>query len=258
LRSAESGPVRYKLVMSHVEAAPASETLPGIPTGKSAGEKRLRWFEVSLVLLISFGNSLFNSLYILSHGPNAAPRMSNARVLLGMLSEATSLALLGYVLWRRGRRFSDIGLRWSFRDLGVGAIVLVVSYLLYAAGSYALFFVHYWLVGTRIMGPSAKQIFGHPSIAFLPFSLLNGFFEELIVRAYLMTEVFELTGSKALAVLLSVLVQFSYHLYYGWWRAIAISFLFVAYSLYFARWRRALPIIFAHECFDLWALIRLW
>ncbi len=184
--------------------------------------------------------------------------MSNPRVLLGMLSEATSLALLGYVLWRRGRRFSDIGLRWSLRDIGVGAVVLIVSYALYVAGSYAIFFVHYWLVGTRVMGPSTREIFGHPSVAFLPFSLLNGFFEELIVRAYLMTEVIDLTGSKALAVLLSVLVQFSYHLYYGWWRAAAISFLFLAYSLYFARWRRALPIIFAHEFFDLWALIRLW
>jgi membrane protease YdiL (CAAX protease family) len=244
--------------MSHLEAVPASEMLPGVPIGKPAGETPLRWFEVSLVLLISLGNSLFNSLYILSYGPSAAPRLSNPRVLMGMLSEATSLALLGYVLWRRGRRFSDIGLRWSFRDVGVGVIVLVASYVFYSAGSYAIFFVHYWMVGTRVMGPSAKEIFGHPAIAFLPFSLLNGFFEELIVRAYLMTEVFELTGSKALAVLLSVLIQFSYHLYYGWWRATAVSFLFLAYSLYFARWRRALPIIFAHEFFDLWALIRLW
>ena len=244
--------------MSHLKAAPASEILPSVPGGNSAGEKRLRWFEVSLVLLISLGNSLFNSLYILSHGPGAAPRLTNLRVMLGMLSEATSLALLGYVLWRRGRRFGDIGLRWSFRDLGVGVIVLVVSYGFYVAGSYAIFFVHYWVVGTRAMGSSPKEIFGHPAIAFLPFSLLNGFFEELIVRAYLMTEVIELTGSKALAVFLSVLLQSSYHLYYGWWTATAVSFVFLAYSLYFVRWRRALPIIFAHEVFDLWALIRLW
>jgi len=244
--------------MSHAEAVPATEMLPSAPSGRPANEKPLRWFEVSLVLSISLGNSLFNSLVILSHGLSAAPRISTPRVLLGMLSEATSLALLGYVLRRRGRRFSDIGLRWSARDIGVGAIVLVISYVFYVAGSYAIFFPHYWLVGTRVMGPTAKEIFGHPPIAFLPFSLLNGFSEELIVRAYLMTEIFELTGSNAFAVFFSVLVQFSYHLYYGWWTAGAVSLVFLVYSLYFARWHRALPIIFAHEVFDLWALVRLW
>jgi len=38
----------------------------------------------------------------------------------------------------------------------------------------------------------------------------ESFFEELVVRAYLMTEVMELTGSSALAVALSVGVQFAY------------------------------------------------
>ncbi len=91
----------------------------------------------------------------------------------------------------------------------------------------------------------------------IPYSLLNPFFEELIVRAYLMTEVRALTGSWMLATALSVVVQFSYHLYYGWEGAIALSFLFLVFSIYYARTQRATPIIVAHGIFDIWGLVRM-
>ncbi len=86
---------------------------------------------------------------------------------------------------------------------------------------------------------------------------MNPFFEELIVRAYLMTEVRTLTGSWILSAALSVVVQSSYHLYYGWGGAIALSFLFLAFSIYYARTQRATPIIIAHGIFDFLALIRM-
>jgi len=72
-----------------------------------------------------------------------------------------------------------------------------------------------------------------------------------------MTEVVQLTGSSALAVFLSVAVQFSYHLYYGWAGAISLAFLFLTLALYYARARRALPVIVAHGFFDIYALLRL-
>lgn len=87
---------------------------------------------------------------------------------------------------------------------------------------------------------------------------MNPFFEELIVRAYLMAEVIELTGSSTMAVALSVGVQFSYHLYYGWVGAISLSFFFLALALYYVRSRCAFPVIVAHGFLDVYALIRLW
>jgi membrane protease YdiL (CAAX protease family) len=87
---------------------------------------------------------------------------------------------------------------------------------------------------------------------------LNPLFEELIVRAYRMTEVIELTGCSTLAVALSVGVQFSYQLYYGWVGATSLSFLFLLFALYDARSRRAPPVIVAHGFFDVYALLRLW
>ena len=88
--------------------------------------------------------------------------------------------------------------------------------------------------------------------------LLNPFFEELIVRAYLMTEIRELTGSAWLAGAASVALQTAYHLYYGWERALSLGFLFLAFSIYYATRRKATPIVVAHGIFDIWGLVRLW
>jgi hypothetical protein len=53
-----------------------------------------------------------------------------------------------------------------------------------------------------------------------------------------MSEVIDLTESPALAVVLSVVVQFSYHLYHGWAGATALSFQFLILALYYSRYLR--------------------
>jgi membrane protease YdiL (CAAX protease family) len=223
----------------------------------SADSKETRWFELALVLFIALGGSIFGAISVLVYGPGVAAPPSNLRWLGNVVHEAGLLLLLGYVLWRGGRRFSDIGFRWSLRDAGVGVIVFVVTYLFYRPAATALYAFHRAIFGTYPHGPRPLELFGHATVAALLFSLLNPFFEELVVRAYLMTEVIELTGSPALAVLLSVAVQFSYHLYYGWWTASILAFQFLVWSLYYSGWRRALPIIVAHGFFDVWGVIRL-
>jgi len=168
------------------------------------------------------------------------------------------LLLLGYVLSRRALRFRDLGLRWSLRDLGVGLSVAGVSYVAFVQGFRFIQGLHRSMFGAVATSPAAKDFFGRPSLLVaIAFCLLNPFFEELIVRAYLMTEIIELTGSSALAVVLSVAVQFSYHLYYGWTGAVSLCFQFLIFALYYARSRRALPIIMAHGLFDAYGMLRL-
>jgi membrane protease YdiL (CAAX protease family) len=147
---------------------------------------------------------------------------------------------------------------WSIRDAGLGLLLTPASIAVYVVGSSLVQLTHHWIFGNWTTGHGGREFFTHPSVMLIPFVFLNAFFEELIVRAYLMTEVFDLTRSSLLAVVVSVIVQFSYHLYYGWSGAISVSFLFLAFSLYFVRSRRALPIVVAHGIFDLIALIRLW
>jgi len=223
----------------------------------SASERRKRWFDVCLVVLVACGSSILNSLYLLANGPGGMPHISNARWTIGIVQEITALLLLGYVLSRRGLSLTNLGFRWAVRDAGIGLLLAGLSYAAYVTGSMLVHLVQYSMYGSLATGPTANDFFAHPSVVMIPFSLLNPFFEELIVRAYLMTEVVQLTGSSALAFFLSVAVQFSYHLYYGWAAAISLAFLFLTLALYYARARRALPVIVAHGFFDIYALLRL-
>jgi membrane protease YdiL (CAAX protease family) len=237
-------------------AKPAPGTLPGLPAGESAR----RWFELCLVLAVAFGGSLIHAIYLLKNGPGAVATLSGARWFTGIGHEAAALLLLGYVLSRRGLKFSYLGFRWSFREFGTGFLVAGVGLAAYMFGAILVHSTYLWLYGSWHAGPSPTELFSHSHAAAIPFALfafLNPFFEELIVRAYLMTEIAELTGSRRMAALLSVLVQGSYHLYYGWARAISISFLFLTFALYFARWRRAFPIVVAHAFFDISAIFYL-
>jgi membrane protease YdiL (CAAX protease family) len=221
-------------------------------------ETRQRWFELSLVLLVAFGGSLVNALYFLQHGPSAVLGASTLRWSYALVHEISALLLLGYVLSRRRLRFKELGLRWSMRDVGLGLLVAAGSFAAYVLGSLFIELCHHWIYGSWATVRSGADFFAPPSMAFIPFVFVNPFFEELIVRAYLMTEVFDLTRSSKLSVAASVLVQSSYHLYYGWTGAISLSFPFLVFALYYIRSRRALPVIIAHGFFDLYALLRLW
>ena len=183
--------------------------------------------------------------------------MSALRSLYGIVHEGLSLFLLAYVLSRRKLGFRDLGLQWSRRDVIPSFVVTVLAGLSYVAGALLVQALHYELYGVIAQGPKANQFFSNPSIWALPFSLLNPFFEELIVRAYVMTEIKELTGSTLMAIVLSVVLQASYHLYYGWVGAISVAFPFMIFAIYYARSRRAVPLIVAHAVFDLYGLIRL-
>ncbi|MGO9326271.1 MAG: CPBP family intramembrane glutamic endopeptidase [Terracidiphilus sp.] len=213
--------------------------------------------ELSLVLLVCIANSIITSLDILINGRGSLPNPQNFRWTAGIVHEVAGLLLLGYVLARRRIRITALGLRWSLRDLGMGLVVAAGALLAYWTGPYLIHLVDHAMYSSVHNGQAMRELFGRPSIMTVPYFLLNPFFEELVVRAYLMTEVRALTGSWALAAALSVIVQFSYHLYYGWEGAVAVSFLFLVFAIYYARTQKATPIIVAHGIFDFLGLVRM-
>ena len=225
-----------------------------IQTGES---KRKRWFELLLILLFAFSNSLLGSLFVLFTKNNTATSSADMHSLTGLVHETLCLALLGYVLSRRGLRLQSLGLRWSVRLLFIGFGLAIIAYHTYvlsaviAVISQNLFHVHLGVSHTF------QQIYQHPTWLSFPFFLLNPFFEELIVRAYAMTEIKALTGSWVAAVIASTIIQASYHLYYGWYDAFTLSLQFLVYSIYFARTRQVTPIVVAHGIFDVWGLIQM-
>lgn len=83
--------------------------------------------------------------------------------------------------------------------------------------------------------------------------------EELILRAYTITETEALTGSSVVAVFISVFVQILGHLYQGAVPAALVGAVFLIFSWYYVRCRRITPPLLAHYCMNLlsMALLRL-
>jgi membrane protease YdiL (CAAX protease family) len=93
------------------------------------------------------------------------------------------------------------------------------------------------------------------SLVSIAFVCLNPFFEELIVRGYTMSEIIGSGGTAWMAIVISVAIQMSYHLYQGLAHAIGRQLC----SQYFrstAQTRRIAPVVLAHLFMDVIALIR--
>ena len=93
------------------------------------------------------------------------------------------------------------------------------------------------------------------SVLTVLFVVVNPFFEELIVRGYTISEITPLGGSPNLAIFVSVLIQMSYQVYRGLLRCIALTAVFLVFSIYFSRTRKIAPVIVAHFWSDARALI---
>jgi membrane protease YdiL (CAAX protease family) len=239
------------------EAIAISEPSHLDATPDSPREKSLRWFELGLILAVAFGSSIFGSLDLLIYKNPALMNQAHFRWSNGIIHELACLALLGYVLARRKLRIRDLGLQWSLRDIVVGLCLLGVSYLIYSLAHYGVHALFQAFVPSALGTLRSSQLYAHPSLVAIPFTLINPFFEELIVRAYFMSEIKALSGSWTLAVIVSSVFQAVYHLYYGWQTAISFAFVFLVFSLYYARTRKATPLVTAHAFMDIFATIRL-
>lgn len=215
--------------------------------------KNLRLFELCLVLLVAFGSAFSMSLIVFLQHLRPSTQHVEARVYVILLEEITALLVLAYVLFRQGRSWRDITLAPRWRDL-VDTVALTI-----AAGilSYAVaFFLAIYLKDASAV--TARNVpHGLTLIPALLLGFVNPFFEELVVRAFFMTELRALTGSALIAVLASALFQTSYHIYQGAFVALSYLPLFLIFSFYFARTRRVFPVILAHMFFDVTALLYL-
>src|SRR5438067_2006672 len=191
---------------------------------------RQRWHELALVTTIAFADPLLGSLYYLLHGSNAPTSVWNFRWVHGLLQMFVCLALLRYVLQRSHRKFRDLGVSFKIKDVVTGLGLAMLAYFAYAIGTLLINLVVVKL-GAQI-APSSNPWRGSWTMVAVPYILLAPFFEELLVRAYLMTEIVELTGSRLLAIGASTSLQAAYHLYYGTVTAASMLFLFGTFAVY--------------------------
>src|ERR1700693_781621 len=120
--------------MSEAPATILNPQAPELPAPVTTPSRLLRWFEVVLVLLVAFARSILNAVYLLNHSPTPNVAIGRDRWILGLFHEIIALLLLGYVLSRRGGLLAGLqklGLRWSFRDIGIGFLLWGVSRFVY-------------------------------------------------------------------------------------------------------------------------------
>jgi membrane protease YdiL (CAAX protease family) len=187
----------------------------------------------------------------------ATPR----RFLFAIFFQIAGLVTLYFALRDQGRKVKDIGLVIEPRLMEIGRAmglfvgVYVLRIVLYSVYAFLNPLVP-WLQG---LGPHRNfdpaVLFGS-SVSLLPllYAITNPFHEELLVRAFLITEVEGLYQSTVLAVIVSVALQTSYHLYQGLPLALSHIPTFLVFSLYYVRARRIFPVILAHLFMDISAL----
>lgn len=232
---------------------------PGCGTGLAPAKtpqiagRRVRLFELLLVLFVAFSTSIVASLHQFFGGELQPTSVGSIKWVYSSLRELAALGVLAYVLFRQGRGFAGIGTRWKFTDIPMTMVLLAAAY-----GGYVV-----WVLGVeqRFIPPGqeiARQaevnrhlLEGGVSVAAVLFMVINGFFEELIVRAFVITELRQLTGSAAFAIFASVAIQVSYHLYQGLPAALSHVPMFLIFSIYYQRTNRIFPVAMAHVVMDL-------
>jgi membrane protease YdiL (CAAX protease family) len=167
-----------------------------------------------------------------------------------------ALTLLYKVMSARGGTYQDIGITISWQQ-ALGGLALSIAAVIVSALTKEL--IASMLPAKYQYLLQAKNI-GHVSGVFSPLLLvlliINPLCEELIVRGFLMTEVFSLTHSKTLAVVISVLFQASYHLYQGLIPALLTAVVFLIFSIFYIKTGKLSPVIMAHFILDLAILAR--
>lgn len=236
-------------LLSTVEAPPE----PGQSTEFS---RRRRLLALGVVLAVSFTQFILSSFYYLFHAELDLHRPHTQIGVLGaLLGELISLSVLWFVLSEHKRTWREIGWTPQWMDLLRAAGVILIS-----SGGRRVVVVLFQsffqlLTGHYVQPRSVHGVIGAGiSVLTILFVIVNPFFEELIVRGYTMTEVTGLGGSRNVAILVSVVVQMSYHVYQGLLHCVGLTAVFLVFSIYFSRTRRIVPVVIAHFWSDVWAL----
>lgn len=214
---------------------------------------RQQWLEVAVVMSIGVLPDLYRST-IVALGLQVVTETFAESVSFLLLRSLWVCVPVLYLIRRSGTRVAEFGLvrpRWA--DLPIAAMVVAGNL---AAGSVVWQFLTS-MPGGEFATTGDSQGFAGPEGAFdhamlTAISLANGFAEELVVRAYLITRLRQLWGPVR-AVVVSTLLFASYHTYQGSAATLMIGAGGLVFAAAFLAFPRLTPVALAHAALDFYS-----
>lgn len=241
---------------------------PAIPVSRSTSEREERpnshgngsrtslqvWIEVLVVLSFAYVPDLFNAIAAVTEGSESRPPSVYHMLSLIIRSLSVVIPLLAIMAWSKDpwQSFGIVRPRWIV-DVVVGCGlwgVAIVTYLLVLC-----------LLPSSMLevSPSRETVLrvGPQGTAgfflLLVASVVNGFAEELLMRAYLIVRLERLLASTWAAVAVTTVLFASYHIYQGPAATISVAAIGLLFAVSFCLFRRLWPLCIAHAVFDVLA-----
>jgi hypothetical protein len=170
-----------------------------------------------------------------------------ANQVIGFVFGLAPVALVFHLLHRDGEGPGAIGLsRIRVRDLARGAALFAVVGLV----GLGIYLGAVCLGVNRFVVPAPPAGHWWTVPALLMTAAGAAFLEEVVVLAYLITRLRELSWSPMATVAASALLRGSYHLYQGWGGFVGNLLMGALFGLLFLKWRRAWPFVVCHFLLD--------
>jgi membrane protease YdiL (CAAX protease family) len=232
--------------VSHAETAP-----------EISRQRRLE--DLGLIMLVGFLPLVISAVYLLLVPVQFNAAYANYGFSGGLIREFAVLILFICLLRRQGRGLQTVGLTFQWTDLPKGFGLFLLSYL----GSYFALWCaqsafYFWNQRYFSFRGSTQVYASASGFLFFVYYVAAPFFEETLVRGYLMTELIGVSCPVWIATAASIVLQTTYHLYYGVAGALYLGFGFAISSIYFARSRKLVPVILSHLLWDLTAMYPSW
>jgi uncharacterized protein len=240
----------------------------GTPDELTEPRRRELRIEIAVVLAVTFGLSAYTALLNLIEaillglaGQRVAlnPRRSPIDLIDLGLNLAGVFQLLAwgalglYLLWRSGFGPRQIGLgrlRWRsdvLGGIGLAALIGLPGLALYVAAR---------LLGLSVsVVPTELNDTWWRMPVLLAVALANGWAEEVIVVAFLITRLRQLGVNPTAALLASSMLRGVYHLYQGYGAGLGNIVMGLVFAFVWMRTRRLWPLIVAHGLIDAVAFV---
>lgn len=217
----------------------------------------LRYVDVVAVFFLAIFPDLVNSTYAFtSTGQRENYSFSYIHAYLIARSLQVSAPIL-LIMFLRKINWSDYGFKRvrPVRDTATAIGLVVLCYMTYIlVYNVIVQLAIEYHAGAERAEAMIRGMSPESTIAFLIMllsSIANGFAEELALRSYLIPRLFQLLGSKLLAVLITSSLFGAYHLYQGILGATSAFVIGIVFGTYFVAKRRFWPVAIAHIAMDI-------